>query len=109
MGKNLSSVFEYVQRIESNVKEIAASVNEHAHMKSIWNIYFLSVVALHETNILCTINLAIVLYGRAHPNPISSFICCHEDTSPEHLIRISRITKRSGHANVTLNFKTGYF
>ena len=63
VGKNLNSVFEYVQRIESNVKEIAASVNEYAHMKSIWNIYILCVVALDETNILCTINLAIVLYG----------------------------------------------
>ena len=77
-GQNLNSVLEYVQRIESNIKEIAASVNEHAHMKSIRNIYILGVVALDETNILCKINLAIVLYGRAHTQPISNFIYCHE-------------------------------
>ena len=37
--------------------------------------------------ILCTINLAIVLYGWAHPHQISSFICCHEDTCADHLTR----------------------
>ena len=37
--------------------------------------------------ILCTINLAIVLYGKAHPHQIPSFICCHEDTSADHLTR----------------------
>ena len=39
--------------------------------------------------ILCTINLAIVLYGWAHPHQISSFICCHVDTSADHLKRFS--------------------
>ena len=51
-------------------------------------------------------NLAIVLYG----HKISSFICCHEDTSDGHLTRISinkyRIIKRNGRAKVTLKFKT---
>ena len=65
--------------------------------------------------ILCTIILAIVLYGRAHPHKISSFICCHEDTSDDHLTRISiykkkqnRITNRSGRAKMTLNFKASW-
>ena len=40
-------------------------------------------------HILCTINLAIVLYGGAHPHHISSFICCHEDTSADDLTRFS--------------------
>ena len=40
-------------------------------------------------NILCTINLAIVLYGLAHPHQIPSFICCHDDTSADHLTRFS--------------------
>ena len=38
--------------------------------------------------ILCTISLAIILYGWFHPHQISSFICCHEDTSADHLTRI---------------------
>ena len=61
-------------------------------------------------NILCTINLAIVLYGQNHPYQISSFICCHEDTSANHLTKFTfekyRIAKRSGRAKVTFNFKT---
>ena len=46
---------------------------------------------IHTTpgTILCTINLAIVLYGLAHPHQISSFICWHEDTSADHLTRFS--------------------
>ena len=39
--------------------------------------------------ILCTINIAIVLYGWALPHQISSFILCHEDTSADHLTRFS--------------------
>ena len=38
--------------------------------------------------ILCTMNLAIVLYGWAHPHYISNFIYCHEDTSVDHLTRV---------------------
>ena len=45
-------------------------------------------VLLHVA-ILCTISLAIVLYSWVHLHQISSFICCHEDTSAEHLTRIS--------------------
>ena len=44
--------------------------------------------------------------------PIQSFISCHDDTSVDHLTRVSiykkkkknRITKRSGRAKVTLKF-----
>ena len=43
--------------------------------------------------ILCTINLAIVLYGLAHPHQISSFICSHEDTSADHLTRFLKNTE----------------
>ena len=62
-------------------------------------------------HILFTINLAIVLYGWAHPHHSSSFIFCHEDTSADHLKRVSilkkyRLTKRSDRAKVTLHFKT---
>ena len=46
-------------------------------------------VRIHIRFILCTIKLAIVLYGRAHPHQISSFICCHEDTSADHRTRFS--------------------
>ena len=53
--------------------------------------------------ILCTISLAIVLYGWAYPHRISSFICCHEDTCAEHLTKKYRRTKRIARANVTLN------
>ena len=45
--------------------------------------------ALNMEYILCTINLAIVLYGCAHPHQISSFICCHEGTRADHLTRYS--------------------
>ena len=34
-------------------------------------------------------NLAIVLYGLAQPHHISKFIWCHEDTSANHLTRVS--------------------
>ena len=44
---------------------------------------------VEKFTILCIISLAIVLYWWAHPHPISSFICCHEDTSAEQLTRIS--------------------
>ena len=39
--------------------------------------------------ILCKINSEIVLHGCALPHQISSFICCHEDTSADHLTRFS--------------------
>ena len=42
----------------------------------------------HCVAISYTISLAIVLYGRAHPHHIASFICCHEDTSADHLTGI---------------------
>ena len=42
--------------------------------------------------------LAIVLYGWAHPDQISSFTCCHEDTSADHLTRFS-ILKNTELAN----------
>ena len=54
---------------------------------------------------LYNMHLAIVLYGLAHPHQISSLICCHEDTSVDHLTKVSikkyRITERSGRAKVT--------
>ena len=52
------------------------------------SIVFLSIHVILK-RILCRINLAIVLYGLAHAHQISSFICCHEDTSANHLTRIS--------------------
>ena len=63
-----------------------------------WNMYvgivaLLVITAIYTVSginyILCTINLAIDLYGSAHQHQISSFVCCHEDTSADHLTRIS--------------------
>ena len=57
--------------------------------------------------ILYTINLAIVLHRSVHPHRVKlSFIFRHKDTSADHPTMTSRIFKRSGCANVTLDFET---
>ena len=60
--------------------------------------------------ILCKINVSIVLYGSVHPHRMLSFIA-QRNKQINHLTRISmlknyRIFKRSGRANVTFDFKT---
>ena len=54
-------------------------------------------------------NLAIVLYGWAHPHQILSLICCQKYTSADPLtifsIKKYRITKRSHRAKVKFDFK----